>query len=123
MKKLFERCSRLPNAVWIAVAVIALIAETLRRIFFGNGCLFKQLFGVSCPACGMTRAYISLLRLDIASAFHYNPAFLTFPVAVALGALAALDKKRSRLWLILFILDICVLLAVWVIRLATGTAV
>ena len=118
-----KRIKRLPAAVWIAVAVIALIFETLRRIFFGNGCLFKQLFGVSCPACGMTRAYISLLRLDIASAFHYNPAFLTFPAAVAFGVLAALDKKRSRLWLILFILDICVLLSVWIVRLATGTAV
>jgi len=36
------------------------------------GCLFKNLFGISCPGCGLTRAFISILNLDFISAIKYN---------------------------------------------------
>lgn len=51
-----------------AAAVIALL------IFFG--CPFKRLVGFPCPFCGMTRAYVSLFKLDIAAAFYWHPLFL-----------------------------------------------
>lgn len=35
-------------------------------------CLFKQVTGISCPSCGMTRAFHCILNLDIIGAFHYN---------------------------------------------------
>lgn len=41
----------------------------------GIGCIFKWLFGISCPACGMTRAVISFLELDIKAALYYHPLF------------------------------------------------
>ena len=43
-------------------------------------CLFKTVFHIECPGCGITRAYISLLSLDIRQAFAYNAAFWTVPV-------------------------------------------
>ena len=43
-------------------------------------CVFKQLFGVACFGCGMTRAYISLLWFDIAAAFSFHPMFWSVPV-------------------------------------------
>lgn len=39
------------------------------------GCLFRWLFGVSCPGCGLTRATLAALRLDFQAAFHYHPLF------------------------------------------------
>ena len=106
-----------------AITLLAVFLELLRRIYLGAGCLFKALLGIACPACGMTRAYTALLRLDFASAFYYNPAWWTVPVAGLLCILAAADKKRSKLWLKIFALDVLVLICVWLFRLATNTTV
>ena len=47
----------------------------------GIGCPIKFVTGISCLGCGMTRAWLSLLRLDVASAFQYHPLFALPPVA------------------------------------------
>lgn len=43
--------------------------------YFGIGCPIKYITGISCPGCGMTRALISLLKLDINKAFYFHPLF------------------------------------------------
>lgn len=43
--------------------------------FLGITCPIKFLTGVSCAGCGMTRAFISLLKLDFSSAFYFHPLF------------------------------------------------
>lgn len=35
-------------------------------------CLFKTVTGISCPACGMTRAFLSILHLDFLDACYQN---------------------------------------------------
>ena len=35
-------------------------------------CVFFKIFGIPCPGCGMTRAFLSLLKLDFYSAAKYN---------------------------------------------------
>jgi len=35
-------------------------------------CLFKNLFGVECYGCGITKAIIASLQLDFIRAFKYN---------------------------------------------------
>lgn len=48
------------------------------------GCPLKFITGISCPGCGMTRAYYSLLQLDINMAMHYHPLFVLAPLMVGL---------------------------------------
>ena len=48
------------------------------------GCPLKFITGISCPGCGMTRAYYALLHLDIKLAFHYHPLFILVPLMVGL---------------------------------------
>ena len=36
-------------------------------------CPFKTLTGISCPGCGMTRAFLALGEADFVGAFHLNP--------------------------------------------------
>ncbi len=43
------------------------------------GCPLKFITGISCPGCGMTRAFRSLLQLDINMALHYHPLFILVP--------------------------------------------
>ncbi len=38
-------------------------------------CPYDYILGISCPGCGMTRAFLSLLCLDFSSAFYYHPLF------------------------------------------------
>lgn len=36
-------------------------------------CLFRQLTGLDCPSCGLTRAFRAMGHLDVIGAFRYNP--------------------------------------------------
>lgn len=44
----------------------------LTAIFKTSLCPIKKLFGISCFGCGMTRAFISILKFDFKSAIEYN---------------------------------------------------
>ena len=46
-------------------------------------CIFLTLTGRSCAGCGMTRAWLSVLRLDFAAAFAYHPLFWSVPILYA----------------------------------------
>lgn len=63
----------------LAVTAVFASAVCLMRIF-GVPCLIKALTGITCPGCGMTRAYVSLLHLDFAGAFRYHKMFWAPPI-------------------------------------------
>ena len=43
-------------------------------------CLFREILGIPCPGCGMTRALVSVLRLDFGAAFAYHPVVFALPL-------------------------------------------
>lgn len=69
------------------LAPIALISALLALIPYPT-CLLKLATGVPCPACGMTRASLRLLRGDVLGSLAMHPAAL--PLAVGLAVAAAL---------------------------------
>lgn len=42
-------------------------------------CVFKHFLGIPCPGCGITRAALSVLRLDFLAALKYNPFIFALP--------------------------------------------
>ncbi len=83
-------------------------------------CPFDFLWGVSCPGCGMTRAFLALLlQRDIRAAFYYHPLFPAVIIAAVLLAvhftgLHRFGRKTKNILLSVF----CVLfLIVYVLRL------
>jgi len=60
--------------ITIAVCHIVLV-PILSFLLYLCGCPFSRIFHTPCPGCGMSRAYIALLRFDIAAAFGYHPLF------------------------------------------------
>lgn len=73
--------SRIRLAAYAALPIL-LVSIPRAWIFDGHPlCLIHNLFGRACPGCGMTRALFSLLHLDFAAAWSYNPtAFLVAPL-------------------------------------------
>ena len=70
-------------------------------------CLFRNLFDICCPGCGLTRAFRSILNLDFYSAFKYSilgiPLFI-FSIIICIGIVIDIIKNDNRT--ILFILNL-----------------
>ncbi len=66
---------KLITAIFFLTVVAAFIA-------FKIPCPFAHFFNVQCLGCGMTRAYLSALRLDFASAFRFHSMFWSIPILV-----------------------------------------
>lgn len=58
-------------------------------------CPINRLSGLRCPLCGGTRCVRALLRLDIGSAFYYNP-MVTIAAFAAVYAVARLALSCLR---------------------------
>lgn len=82
-----------------AAAVLEILAS------FNMPCVWKTLFGIPCPGCGMVHAFLSLMRLDFAAAFSYHPMVFAMPLLVLFflseGPLFFKKADRVMLWLIL----------------------
>jgi hypothetical protein len=64
-------------------------------------CLFKNLFGIPCPGCGMGRAFLFIGHGEISKAFHLNPNSLPAFILVLLfwinGAMSLVFKKEVKI--------------------------
>lgn len=43
-------------------------------------CPIRNITGLPCPGCGMTRAFLSLAKFDLAAALEYHPLFWLIPL-------------------------------------------
>ena len=94
MKQKFARCLQKYQVIIIIAVAVVLFYTVMYAV--GTTCLVKYFTGVSCPGCGMTRACLSALRLDFASAFYYHPLWiLMLPLAALLIFLWAKRKKKA----------------------------
>lgn len=73
------------------------------------GCPIDRFFHISCPACGVTRAWLSFFKGDIAAAFGYNLFFIIIPPFLFLSIVTARGIYRRK-WLTVFLVVIAVIL-------------
>ena len=95
---------------FVAIVVIALLLHVT-----GIGCPIKFATGVSCPGCGLTRAWLSVLELRLDLAFAYHPLFWAVPLAFAVECLK--DRMPPRLYRTLMIVLTTAFVVIWLIRL------
>lgn len=84
-------------------------------IYHFTGCPIKLLTGISCPGCGMTRAWIQLLQLHPASAFSYHPLFAVPVVFVVFYVLKKYGIEKPYRIVNVFLMAL--LLVVYILRL------
>lgn len=68
--------------IFLLLAIYFLIVYTLFA-YLGISCVFLELTGLPCPGCGMTRAFISILKADLAAAVRYNITVFFMPYVFA----------------------------------------
>lgn len=61
----------------LTVAYLSLVALLY---YFNVPCVYKSLLGTECLGCGMTRAMLSVLKLNFKEAFAFHPMFWSVPI-------------------------------------------
>jgi hypothetical protein len=103
---------------WLRLAItFALIAAYVAIVggIFDEICPSKVFLGVPCPGCGLTRAGLSLFRLDFSRAWSFNPMIYSLPVLLILWAFSKkmpkIIKMRDYTLIAVLVLSIIVFLA------------
>ena len=103
----------------IMVTIVSVYILSLEWLGTGTKCVIKNVTGIPCPSCGMTRSYLHVLEGDFSSAFYDHPLFFTVPFILVIAYILSVkhdDKKLSRnLSIILYIL-IGVFILVYIYR-------
>ena len=112
------------NAYWNIFKLSACFFLIIILLYFTRiGCPIKFITGISCPACGMTRAVLAILHGDMHTALNYHPLVLTLPVILISVIVYIVNNRRikpsarlSRLLNCIFILSAVLFIAVYVLR-------
>lgn len=83
------------------------------------GCPIKMFTGISCPGCGMTRAWVALFRLNIEKAWYFHPLFIV-PFIVLVVHLFK-DHMSTKTYNVFIDLVAILFIAVYVYRMYKGT--
>ena len=77
-----EKCGMKKALIsWDKIIVTAAVAIVLAVCYYLRvPCAFNYVTGLPCLTCGMTRAWLSVIRLDFVSAYGYHQLFWTVPI-------------------------------------------
>lgn len=72
-----------PEKLWRKLGCLAAIAGLYGIwLLFDLPCVPRTLTGIPCITCGLTRAWLAVLRLDLRGAFLQYPMFWSIPLLV-----------------------------------------
>lgn len=95
--------------------IIKLFSFILVVILFYK-CPFYCITGFPCPSCGMTRAFLSCLRLNFIQAFNYHPLFLIIGLELIYLFIPEKYHLNKKIDAFIGIFILVLLLAVWLYR-------
>ncbi len=72
----FIMSNRLKNILIISILILFLLFILIVPV----ACIFKTATGISCPSCGMTRAFYSIFKFNFIDAFYLN--ILSIPLFI-----------------------------------------
>lgn len=96
-----------------AVTAVVVLYTAMESI--GITCPIKFITGISCAGCGMSRAWLAFLRLDMAKAFEYHPLLGLPPIAVIV--LLCKSKINIKIYKIIIFTIILMFAIVYICRL------
>ncbi len=98
--------------IFLGVFVFIIIINNL-----GITCPLLYIFNVPCPTCGITRAMISLIKLDFKEYVKYNPMALFLCIAVIL--MLNIDFLKRKKLIYIYSISVAVINFIfWIYKLA-----
>ena len=92
----------LDDYMYISLSIVftlVAIATFIYLYFFGDisifSCAIYDHFGIYCPGCGCTRAFLELIHLNIFKSIYYNPAVF---YALAMSLLFIITQTIDRIF-------------------------
>ena len=116
MKEFLKKHSSLIQAILFVVVGVTVF------FVFKLPCPSQYLFGVSCPGCGITRAFLAVFSGDIALAFKMHPFWIALIPCVVVGFILHFTKKEKAFY-IFTVSALVVYIGVWIVRLILGDSV
>lgn len=81
IKTYMKRLEKVILMITFFIIGIILLIKLLEFIKFD--CIYRKLFNIYCPGCGVTRMIKSILKFDLYQAFRYNPlCFILFIISI-----------------------------------------
>lgn len=114
MPRLLELWRRHRAEISAAFAVLLVYAV---MALAGIGCPLKFFSGISCPGCGMTRAFLHACRLELAEAFSYHPLWPAVLPSAALLLVFWCRRNKTAFYTVLICASV-LMLAVYAWRMA-----
>ena len=109
-----EKIDKSKKLLFIAILLSILFLYLNKRFSFYIPCIFHKITHLYCPGCGITRMFLSILKLDFYQAFRFNPLmFFMSPFIIIYEIIYYInwiqDKKfkiSKKIWYILLIITI-----------------
>ncbi len=94
------------------IIITLIIAVFIALLYFsGIGCVYRYFFNVPCPGCGMTRAFICLLKFDFKGALEYNFMIYSMPLVYAMFLTdGKLFRKKLLNYIVMFLVGVLFLI-------------
>lgn len=105
MRNIFNRIKIDIKLLWRPVLLVAVVLIVL-QVIFNEICPMKIIFGIPCPACGLTHSCIYIIMLQWKKAWLYNPTGFLWFISIFLGLVYRyILGKRSSIIIGMFILS------------------
>jgi hypothetical protein len=59
-------------------------------------CAYKTIFGIDCPVCGSQRAFVEMLKGNLAKSFFIYPPLVPVLLLIVIGVLHVLNKDLIK---------------------------
>lgn len=69
------------KSIFIIISIL-LIYLAIFKLNFRWECVFKKIFHISCPGCGLTRSFRCIFNLDLIGSIRYN--ILGIPIFIGI---------------------------------------